>query len=113
MNHSSKLALLGLSVALAACSTLESDKVDYKGTAKKAPDLIIPPDLSQLTRDTRYSTPGATVTATGSQSAGQTAPAANAAVTPLGDVRLERAGTRRRRVVARTPEELWAPTKAS
>ena len=41
---------------LAACSTVDSalqgDKVDYKSASKsKAPELVVPPDLTQLQRD--------------------------------------------------------------
>ena len=112
MNHSSKLALLGLSLALTACSTLESDKVDYKSAGKtRAPTLEVPPDLSQLSSDTRYVIPGASVTASGYQ-AGQTsqvgAPTAPIAV---GDVRIERAGSQRWLVVNRPPEKLWDDVK--
>lgn len=110
MNHSSKLALLGLTLALTACSALQSDKVDYK-SAGKAPSLEVPPDLSQLARDNRYVVPGGAVTATGFQ-AGQ----ANQANTPmattsLADVRIERTGNQRWLVVDRAPEKLWDDIK--
>jgi outer membrane protein assembly factor BamC len=111
VNHASKLALLGLSLTLAACSALQSDKVDYKAVAKKAPDLSIPPDLTQLTRDSRYATAGGTVTATGYQTAGQVAPASSTAATSIGDVRIERAGSQRWLVVDRPPEKLWDTVK--
>jgi outer membrane protein assembly factor BamC len=111
LKHSFKLALLGLSLALAACSSLESDKVDYKAVAKKAPDLAVPPDLTQLTRDSRYATPGGTVTASGYQTAGQVAPTASIAVTSIGDVRIERDGSQRWLVVDRPPEKLWDTIK--
>lgn len=111
MNHSSKLVLLGLSLTLAACSTLEGDKVDYKGAAKKPPQLVVPPDLSQLPRDTRYTTPGATVTASGYQAAGQITPTALVSLSSIGDVRIERAGTQRWLVVDRPADKLWEPIK--
>ena len=111
MNHSSKLAALALSLALAACSTLEGDKVDYKGAARKAPQLTVPPDLSQLARDTRYATPGATVTATGYQTAGQLSPNTSIATLSIGDVRIERAGAQRWLVVDRPADKLWEPIK--
>jgi outer membrane protein assembly factor BamC len=62
LKSASKLALLGLTLLLSACAALEGDKVDYKSAAKAAP-LSIPPDLTQLPRDTRYTTPGTTVSA--------------------------------------------------
>lgn len=111
MNHSSKLALLGLSLALAACSSLEGDKVDYRGAAIKAPQLTIPPDLSQLPRDNRYATPGTTVTASGYQTAGQLSPSLNVAAPSIGDVRVEHIGNQRWLVVDRPADKLWDPIK--
>jgi outer membrane protein assembly factor BamC len=112
VNHSSKLALLGLSLTLAACSSLQSDKVDYKAAVKKSPQLEIPPDLSQLTRDTRYATTGATVTASGYQAAGQLGPASpTTALLSIGDVRIERAGSQRWLVVDRPADKLWDTVK--
>lgn len=111
MKYSSKLALLGFTLALSACSVLQSDKVDYK-SAEKAPTLEIPPDLTQLARDTRYTAPGSTsaVTASGYQvtPTAQTAPTAMSAIS---DVRIERAGTQRWLVVDRAPEKLWDTVK--
>lgn len=106
MNHASKLALFGLSLLLAACSALETDKVDYK-VASKAPDLVVPPDLTQLSRDTRYAIPGAPVTASGYQQAAQAGAALGTAVKSVSDVRLERAGTQRWLVVDRPADKLW------
>lgn len=109
MNHFSKLALLGLSLTLAACSSLESDKVDYK-SAGKAPSLEIPPDLTQLSRDTRYLVPGGAVTASSYQ-VGQTSSSVPTAVASLGDVRIERAGTQRWLVINRPADKLWDSVK--
>lgn len=110
MNHTPKLALLGLTLALSACSVLQSDQVDYK-SAGKAPSLEVPPDLSQLARDNRYAVPGGAVTASGFQ-AGQAnragAPMAQAAIA---DVRIERIGNQRWLVVDRPPEKLWDDIK--
>ena len=105
MNHFSRLSLLTLSLALGACSVLETDKVDYK-SASKAPTLEVPPDLSQLTRDTRYTVPGRPVTASSYQ-VGQTTQSVPTAAASLGDVRIERSGTQRWLVVNRPPEKLW------
>jgi outer membrane protein assembly factor BamC len=114
VNRFSKLTLLGATLTLGACTVLQSDKVDYKSAAK-APvtTLEVPPDLTQLTRDSRYSVPGAPVTASSFQ-AGQvsqptTSTSTATAVTSLGDVRIERAGTQRWLVVDRPADKLWAP----
>jgi outer membrane protein assembly factor BamC len=112
VNHSSKLALLGLSLALSACSVMETDKVDYKSASKaKSSTLEVPPDLTQLARDTRYVVPGTPVTASGFQ-AGQATQAVTAtAAVAVGDVRIERAGNQRWLVVNRPPEKLWDEVK--
>lgn len=109
MNHSSKLALLSLSLALAACSVLDSDKVNYK-SAGKAPSLAVPPDLTQLSGSTRYAVPGGVVTASSFQ-LGQASQSAPTAVTSLGDVRIERAGSQRWLVVNRPADKLWEPVR--
>jgi outer membrane protein assembly factor BamC len=109
VNHFSRLTLLSLSVALAACSVLESDKINYK-SAGKGPSLEVPPDLSQLARDTRYTVPGAAVTASSFQ-IGQASPSAATAVASAGDVRIERSGTQRWLVINRPAEKLWEPVR--
>ena len=110
MNQFSRLALLSLSLSLAACSTLDSDKIDYKGAAK-GPSLDVPPDLTQLSRDSRYSVQGGAVTAS-SFKAGQTnLSTAPIAVTSLSDVRIERAGNQRWLVVDRPADKLWGPVR--
>jgi outer membrane protein assembly factor BamC len=52
-----RLGVLATCAALAACSVLEGDKIDYKSATKGA-TLEVPPDLTQLTRDSRYQVPG-------------------------------------------------------
>ncbi|MEO7938279.1 MAG: outer membrane protein assembly factor BamC [Burkholderiaceae bacterium] len=109
MNVTTRLALLGLSLTLGACSVLESDKVDYK-SATTAPSLAVPPDLTQLARDNRYAIPGGPVTALSYQQ-GQAGPGVPVAVAKIGDVRIEREGNQRWLVVNRPPEDLWDPIK--
>jgi len=112
VNPLSRFALLGLSITLGACSVLQGDKIDYKSAATvKTQSLEVPPDLTQLSKDSRYNVPGAAVTASGYQ-VGQ----ANAAVVPtaavsLGDVRIDRAGTQRWLVISRSADKLWEPVK--
>jgi hypothetical protein len=48
-----------LSGLLSACSFLEDSKVDYKSASKQASTLEVPPDLTQLRRDSRYQVSGA------------------------------------------------------
>ena len=101
-------------MTLGACTVLQGDKVDYKSVGK-APSvsLEIPPDLTQLSRDSKYAVPGAPVTASSFQ-LGQTQSASQTAVTAmatLGDVRIERAGTQRWLVIDRPADKLWEPVK--
>ena len=98
------LALLG-TLAVSGCSVLESDKIDYK-SASKGTSLVIPPDLTQLSRDTRYVVPGTAVTASSLETSrvGNTVPTAAAAV---GDVRMERSGNQRWLIVNRPADKIW------
>lgn len=110
MNHFSRLAFLGLTLTLGACSVLQGDKVDYK-SAGKAPTLEVPPDLTQLSRETRYAIPGAPVTASSFQLGQVNTQTTPTAMTTLGDVRIERAGTQRWLVIDRPADKLWEPVK--
>ena len=110
MNTISRFALLALIASLAACSVLESDKIDYK-SAGKAPTLEVPPDLTQLSRENRYAVPGNAVSANAYQAGVANAPGIPTAVANLGDVRMERTGTQRWIIVNRSPEQLWDPIK--
>ncbi len=113
-----RTALATAVLSLAACGTVgdlvSGDKIDYKSSgAKTAPALDVPPDLTQLSRESRYNVPGAAVTASGFQ-AGQASAAQAAAPTAaisMGDVRVERAGNQRWLVVQRPPEKLWEPVR--
>jgi outer membrane protein assembly factor BamC len=107
------LALATVLGSLSACSILEGDRIDYK-SAGKAPTLEVPPDLTQLSRDSRYVVPGRPVTASGFQ-AGQAAAApttaAQVASVAVGDVRIERSGNQRWLVVNRPADQLWGPVR--
>ena len=98
---------------LSACSSLmDTDKVNYKsdGTAKIVP-LDIPPDLTQLARDTRYAVPGGSILAS-NMSAPQAAALPITAVKQINDVRLERDGRQRWLVVNRPAEAVWPIAQA-
>ena len=63
MRHRNAFAVvrsLTLAAALASCSVLEGDKIDYK-SAGRGVSLEVPPDLTQLSRDSRYTVPGGPV----------------------------------------------------
>ncbi|MDP3821830.1 MAG: outer membrane protein assembly factor BamC [Burkholderiales bacterium] len=104
-----RLGVLAMCAALSACSVLEGEKIDYK-SAGKGSSLEVPPDLTQLSRDSRYQVPGGPVTASSFQ-VGQAAPALPTAASTLGDVRIERAGTQRWLVVNRSADQLWNPIR--
>jgi outer membrane protein assembly factor BamC len=109
VNQSARCALLALALSLGACSVFDGDKIDYK-SAGKAPSLQVPPDLTQLSRDSRYVVPGSAVTASSYQTA-QPQQGVPVAAANLGDVRIERAGNQRWLVVGRTPDKLWEPVR--
>jgi len=95
---------------LSGCSTmndvLKGDKIDYKTSGKAGPSLDVPPDLTQLTRETRYVVPGTAVSANAFQ-VGQGAQALPVAALAVGDVRIERSGSQRWLVVNRPADKLY------
>jgi outer membrane protein assembly factor BamC len=110
LNIISRFALLALVAALAACSVLEGDKIDYK-SAGKAPTLEVPPDLTQLSRENRYALPGGAVSANAYQTGVNNAPGQPTAVSSVGDVRMERSGSQRWLVIDRPADKLWEPIR--
>ncbi|MGH8822222.1 MAG: outer membrane protein assembly factor BamC [Rhodoferax sp.] len=111
MNQFAKLALLGLSLALGACTVLQTSKIDYK-SAGKATGLEVPPDLTQLAPNNQYSVPGATVTASSYDSAQAAKPAEpETAISTLGDMHIEHDGNDYWLVVNRPADQLWGPVR--
>ena len=108
------MALVGV-LSLGACSSIENfaggDRVDYRTAPAKAVPLDVPPDLTQLARDTRYQPQAGAVSAAAFQ-AGSAAPRSAAVTTSvapqaLGKVRIEREGTQRWLSTPLTPDQLW------
>jgi outer membrane protein assembly factor BamC len=99
---------------LGGCSSLsevmQGDKIDYKTSGKSAPSLEVPPDLTQLSRETRYVVPGTAVSASAFQ-IGAGAKDVPVAALSVGDVRIERAGSQRWLVVNRPADKLWGPLR--
>lgn len=113
MNPFFKLTLISVAISLSACSVMEADKVDYRSASGvKPPSLDVPPDLTQLSKETHYAVVGGTVSASGFKT-GQTAVSTSPTIAPvsMGDVRIERAGNQRWLVVNRPAEKLWEPVK--
>ena len=114
VRNASTATVLLAAVLLTACSSigglLEGEKVDYKTDGKSGPSLDVPPDLTQLSRDTRYVVPGAAVTANSYQ-VGQVTQSLPTAALVVGDVRIERSGNQRWLVVNRPADKLWGPVR--
>jgi len=117
-------AVAAAALSLGGCSTIDSimsgDKIDYRtsSTGGKVTGLEVPPDLTQLTRDSRYQqTPGGSVSAAAYQSPAPVAAASAAATTAVapqavGDMRIERLGNERWLRTSLTPEQLWPQLQA-
>jgi outer membrane protein assembly factor BamC len=108
---------------LGGCSSLESimagDKIDYRTSGStKTSGLEVPPDLTQLTRDSRYQPlQGGSVSAAAYQ-AGTAAAAPATVQVPVvaaataGEVRVERLGNERWLRTSLPPEQLWPQLQA-
>lgn len=109
-----------LAALLAGCSGSiipESKKVEYK-SAGKLPPLEIPPDLTQPSRDERYTVPDVTTKGTATFSAysadrsGQNRTTTAQDVLPQVDkMRIERSGTQRWLVASGSPDKMWGNVK--
>ncbi len=108
-------SLLAATMLLTSCSSvsdlLAGDKIDYKSSGKAGPSLDVPPDLTQLSRETRYVVPGSAVTASAYQLGSGSSQIVPVAATSIGDVRIERAGNQRWLVVNRPADQLWSPVR--
>jgi outer membrane protein assembly factor BamC len=104
---------LALACALSACSSvsdlLQGDKLDYRSQAGKTSPLEVPPDLSQLARDSRYEPQAGSVSASSLQGAAPAVgtPVSTVAPQVLGDLRIERSGNERWLVTNVAPDQLW------
>jgi outer membrane protein assembly factor BamC len=126
-NLRSRWLLVATFCVLTGCSSvgemLEPDKIDYKsaGKASKGAKLEVPPDLTQVRSEGRYSVgdnPTGTATAS-TYNAQRTAGTTNTVapdkvapeVSPDADVRVGRDGNQRWLIVKQTPEQLWPRIK--
>lgn len=103
-------SVLALAGVLSACSVLQEDKIDYKSAAK-APSLEVPPDLTQLRKDSRYAIESTSATASGFQSASSRVVDAGTAANQLGNAKLERQGNQRWLVVNQSADKVWEPLR--
>lgn len=113
-----RAATLALALVLGGCASVENflsgEKVDYRSQAAKTAPLEVPPDLTQLARDSRYQPQSGSVSASamqqqGGSTAGTPASAAGPAVAlnALGDVRIVREGNQRWIATSLPPEQIW------
>jgi outer membrane protein assembly factor BamC len=102
--------VLALASLLSGCSMLQEDKIDYKSAAK-APTLEVPPDLTQLRKESRYALESTSTTASGFQSAGSRVVDAGTAANALGPVRIERQGNQRWLVASLPADKVWEPLR--
>lgn len=97
---------MAMAMALAACSSLDEDKINYK-SASKASTLEVPPDLTQLRKDSRYILDSNSAAASGFQGTPIKATDSATASNSAGDARMERSGTQRWLVVNRPADKVW------
>jgi outer membrane protein assembly factor BamC len=103
-NHTS--TVVALSLWLGGCSVLKEDKIDYK-SAVQAPTLEIPPDLSQLRRESRYALESTSASASVFRQANTRVSDAGTASNLMGKVRMERQGDQRWLVAALPADQVW------
>lgn len=115
------LALIG-ALSATGCSSvsnvLSGDKVDYRSSGVKTVNLDVPPDLTQLSGQSRYgqqATQPSTVSAS-SMTIPERSPGVDAGTTVAmpqsGLVKLERSGQNRWLSVALPPEKVWEQVKS-
>jgi outer membrane protein assembly factor BamC len=100
---------------MSGCSSLEEDKINYKSASKPLPTLEIPPDLTQLKRDSRYQI-GGTTSALAIATGAATTPDRNAsdsqtATNKAGNARIERIGQQRILKVDLKADAVWEPLR--
>lgn len=94
----------------------DTKKIDYKSAAK-APSLEVPPDLTQLTRDSRYTVPDgagkgtATASVYNAERAGAGKSEQTTVLPKVENVRVERAGSERWLVVSAPADKIWDTVK--
>ena len=113
------LTLAGLTGCSSIGNIIEPNKIDYKSAAKvTTASLEVPPDLTQIRRDSRFAVPDAnksTATASGynlEKGVKAQSSSSSVAVNKLPNMRVERDGSQRWLVVSnQTPEILWPQIK--
>ncbi|MBC3930480.1 outer membrane protein assembly factor BamC [Undibacterium curvum] len=114
------VALVGLTGCSSISNLIEPNKIDYKSAGKaNTVSLEVPPDLTQIRRDSRFAIPDAnksTATASGynlekGAKAQSSTVAATVAPGQIKDMRIVRDGSQRWLVVSLKPEDVWPQLK--
>lgn len=114
----SSISVLALAIGLSGCSSgggglLEGKKIDYKSARPVGNTLEVPPDLTAPSRDDRYAVPDVSPRGIATYSAYQGDREAAAmtgsdeVLTPIDNMRIERAGSQRWLVIRGNPDDLW------
>ena len=110
------LSALALAVLLAGCSSsslFSDERVDYRTKSAKINPLEVPPDLTQLSGDSRYQQQQQRVVTASAMPAGgpatavRTASPSSVAPGTLNDVKIERDEHRRWINIGKPPEQVW------
>jgi outer membrane protein assembly factor BamC len=97
---------------MSGCSSLEEDKINYKSASKPLPSLEVPPDLTQIKRDSRYQINGATsALAMAGSSPARTSTESLTATNQAGNARIERLGNQRVLKVDIKADAAWEPLR--
>jgi outer membrane protein assembly factor BamC len=113
---------LAAALSLGGCSSLDSlmsgDKIDYRSGGTKTAGLDVPPDLTQLTKDSRYQqTQGSSVSAAAYQAgtpaaAPATVQSVTVAAQSAGKMSIERLGNERWLRTSLPAEQVWPQLQA-
>lgn len=102
--------VLALAALLSGCAALEEDKINYKSAAK-APTLEVPPDLTQLRKESRFAIESTSATASGFQSASSRVQDAGTATNVMGNIKMERQANQRWLVANLPADKVWEPLR--
>ncbi|MBC3870130.1 outer membrane protein assembly factor BamC [Undibacterium oligocarboniphilum] len=113
------VAIIGLAGCSSISNMIEPNKIDYKSAGKvTTASLEVPPDLTQIRRDSRFAIPdanksSATASSYNLEKGMKQATGTTASVAPLQlkNMRIMRDGSQRWLVVGQTPEVLWPQIK--
>jgi len=114
------LATFACLALVAGCSSvdLSGEKVDYRSSSSRSNSLEVPPDLTQLTRESRYQQPSSGSVSASTFQAGTAAAATATPIVPVvapqsvGAFRIERLGNERWLSTTLSPEEVFPQVRS-